>query len=755
MYFICTIKFSYTYKFKNHLKMFKKISTLLIVLTTVLSFQLRADEGMWLPLFIERLNYVDMQKMGLHLTADEIYSVNHSSLKDAIIQFGNGCTGEMISNEGLVITNHHCGYGSIQDHSSVEHDYITNGFWAKDKNEELTNDGLTATFLVKIDDVTQKVLGDLNNKMTEPERAAKIDEATKKIKVDAIKGTHFEASVKSFFDGNEYYLFVYEVFKDVRLVGTPPNSIGDYGGDTDNWMWPRHTCDFSMFRIYTDTQGKPAEYSKNNIPLKPKHSLPISIAGYKPNDFAMIMGYPGTTDRFLTSYGVKLALDELNPSIIKIRTEKLSLIKTDMDASPEVRIKYASKYKSTANYWKYYIGQSKGLNHLKIYDSKKEIENNFTAWVNSNNTNKEKYGEALTDISNAYAELTKYTKTKYYFVEGLLRGCEIIGYAGKFQNIYNELIKDNPDTAKITKNISAIKSSLLKYFKDYNAPTDQKLLASMLNLFYKDIKPEYYPDIFSNVTKKYKNDFKKYASDVFAKSIFVNQNTVEAFLANPDKKQLEKDPAFELMLSIMKDYSDVSAKITDANNLLSRGNRLFVAGLKEMNPDKKYYPNANSTMRLTYGKILDYFPDDAVHYDYFTTLNGVIEKEDSTNEEFIVPAKLKELYNKKDYGRYAENGEIKTCFLTNNDITGGNSGSPVINGDGQLIGLAFDGNWEAMTNNIAYNPSLQRTICVDIRYVLFIIDKYAGASNLIKEMNLIEKPVSIDNSADPSKTNKL
>ena len=735
--------------------MFKKISTLLVVLVTVLSFKSRADEGMWLPLFIERLNYVDMQKMGLHLTAEEIYSVNHSSIKDAIIQFGNGCTGEMISNEGLVITNHHCGFGSIQDHSTVEHDYLTNGFWAKNKNEELTNDGLTATFLVGIEDVTQKVLGDLNNKMTETERAAKIDDATKKIKAEATKGTRYDASVKSFFDGNEYYLFIYEVFKDVRLVGTPPNSIGDYGGDTDNWMWPRHTCDFSIFRIYTSPDGKPAEYSKNNIPLKPKHCLPISIAGYKPNDFAMIMGYPGTTDRFLTSYGVKLALDEFNPSLVKIRGEKLALIKADMDASPEVRIQYASKYKSSSNYWKYYIGQSKGLTHLRIYDSKKAIENNFTAWVNSNDANKAKYSEAIPDISNAYVELFKYTKTKCYFTEGLFRGCEIISYAGKFQNIYNEYVKDNPDTAKIAKNITALRYAVAKYFKDYNAPTDQKLLAAMLNLFYTDIKPDYYPDIFNNISKKYKNDFNKYASDVFAKSMFVSQDKVEAFLAKPDKKQLEKDPAFELMLSVMKEYSDVTAKIADANSLLSKGNRILVAGLREMNPDKKYYPNANSTMRLTYGKILDYIPQDAAHYDYFTTINGVIEKEDSTNEEFIVPAKLKDLYNKKDYGRYAENGEIKTCFLTNNDITGGNSGSPVINGDGQLIGLAFDGNWEAMTNNIAYNPALQRTICVDIRYVLFIIDKYAGASNLIKEMNIVEKPIRVDNSLDVPKTNKL
>jgi len=731
--------------------MIKKFITSLTVLITVLSLNTRADEGMWLPLFIERLNYVDMQKMGCHLTAEEIYSVNHSSLKDAIVQFGNGCTGEVISNEGLVITNHHCGLGSIQANSTVEHDYLTNGFWAKSKDEELTNDGLTVTFLVRIEDVTQQILGTLSDTMSEATRTKKIEEISNKLKAEATKDTKYDASVKSFFDGNEFYLFVYEIFKDIRLVGAPPTSIGDFGGDTDNWMWPRHTGDFSMFRVYTGTDGKPAEFSKNNIPLKPKYSLPISISGYKTDDFAMIMGYPGTTDRFLTSFGVKLALEQSNPSIVKIREKKLALIKADMDASPAVRIQYASKYQMTSNYWKYYIGQSKGLVHLKIYDAKKTIEDNFTTWVNSSKSNKEKYGEALTDIANAYTELTKYTKTRYYYTEGLLRGCEIIGFAGKFENLYNEYCKDKPDNDKITKAIATLKSTAARYFKDYNAPTDQKLFAAMLELFYSDISPENYPDIFNTISKKYKNDFTKFATDVFLKSMFADEKKTGAFITNPDKKQLENDPGFKIMLSVMKKYREVNAKITIANNTLSKGNRLYVAGLKAMNPDKKYYPNANSTMRLTYGKILDYYPADAVHYDYFTTLKGVIDKEDSTNEEFIVPAKLKQLYQNKDYGKYAENGEMKVCFLTNNDITGGNSGSPVINGDGQLIGLAFDGNWEAMTNNIVYNPELQRTICVDIRYVLFIIDKYAGATNLIKEMNIVDKNTGTEKGATPSK----
>ncbi|MFA5783034.1 MAG: S46 family peptidase [Bacteroidales bacterium] len=719
--------------------MFKKFSFVLTIFIAVINFNTRADEGMWLPLLIERLNYVDMQKMGCHLTAEEIYSINHSSLKDAIVQLGNGCTGEAVSDEGLILTNYHCGYDAIQSYSTVEHDYLTTGFWAKSKEEELTDDGLTVTFLIRIEDVTQKVMNELNDTMTVAERIAKIDAITAKLKAEAIKDTYYDASVKSFFEGNEYYLFVYEIFKDVRLVGAPPTSIGQFGGDTDNWMWPRHTGDFCMFRVYTGTDGRSAEYSKNNIPLKPKHTLPISISGYKTNDFAMILGYPGSTDRFLTSYGVKLALEQFNPSIVKIRGKKLSIMKSDMDKSAVIRIKYASKYITSSNYWKFYIGQSKGLVQLKVYDKKTTIETAFEQWVNSNEKNKTKYGEALTDIANAYIELTKYVKAKTYFVEGLIRGCEIIGFANKFESLYNEYKKEKTDNEKINKNIVTLKATIATYYKDYNAPTDQKMFAAMFELFFDDISAEYHPDIFTTITKKYNNDFTKFASEIFQKSIFADQKKAEAFIANPDKIQLDKDPGFKLMLSVMKKYREIIAKITEANLLLSKGNRLFVAGLREMYPDKKFYPNANSTMRLTYGKVLDYYPADAVHYEDVTSLKGIMEKEDSTNEEFIVPKKLKDLYLKKDYGKYAEDGEIKVCFLTDNDITGGNSGSPVINGDGQLIGIAFDGNWEAMSGNIVFEPSLQRSICVDIRYILFIIDKYAGATNLIKEMNIVEK----------------
>jgi len=693
---------------------------------------LRADEGMWLPLFVSRLNYVDMQKMGLHLTAEEIYSINHSSMKDAIIQFGNGCTAEVVSAEGLVLTNHHCGYGSIQSHSSVEHDYLTDGFWAMNKNEELSNPGLTAKFLVRIENVSARVLHEITSSMTEKERSDKVHEIAKKIQDEAIKGTHYEANVKSFFNGNEYYLFVYEIFKDVRLVGAPPSSIGKFGADTDNWMWPRHTCDFSMFRIYTAPDGTPAEYSKANVPLKPKQFLPVSLNGVHKDDFAMIMGYPGTTDRYLTSYGVKLAVDQTGPTIVSIRAKKLDIMRQDMDADAAVRIKYASKYAGIANYWKFFIGQTKGLKRLDVYDQKKQIEANFTQWVNEDQGRKGKYGEALSDISQAYAELEKYNISRIYFSEAI-RGMEVVAFSRNFENLYNELKNKTPNQAKVADLVKKLHETADKFFKDYNESTDRKLMAAMLEMYYKNVPADQQPAQMADIVKRCNGDFGKYAEWAFKETFLACPVMVNAFLDKPSLKTLEKDPVFSLWsaFSTNKKADDETNK---ANELLDRGNRLFVAGLREMQPDKKFYPNANSTMRLTYGQVLDYYPADAVHYDYKTTLKGVMEKEDSTNWEFVVPAKLKQLYKTKDFGPYAENGELMTCFLTNNDITGGNSGSPVINADGKLIGLAFDGNWEAMSGNIAFEPALQRTICVDIRYVMFIIDKYAGARNLVDEL---------------------
>lgn len=719
----------------------KKLVILFFVLFSTLA---RADEGMWLPLLIDRLNYVDMQKEGLKLTAEEIYSINHSSLKDAIIQFGNGCTGEIISSQGLVLTNHHCGYGAIQSHSTIDHDYLADGFWAMNMKEELPNEGLTARFLVRIEDVTQRVLAGLNDEMNETVRNEKISEIAKTIQDEATKGNGYQARVASFFNGNEFYLFVYEVFRDVRLVGAPPSSIGKFGADTDNWMWPRHTGDFSIFRVYTGPDGKPADFSKDNIPLKPKHHLPVSLDGVQKGDFAMIMGYPGSTDRYLTSYGVNLAIEVSNPTIVKIRQKKLEIMRKDMDANREVAIKYASKYAGISNYWKYFIGQTRGLKRLKVYDDKKAIEAEFAAWVNADAARRSKYGSVLPDIEAAYKVMGDYTLQRWYYIESIARGGEIMSLAQSFKGLLNELKAEKPDEARITRLKSSLTKSVERHFKNYNQPTDLKLLSAMLQMYYENVPVEQQPASFRAIVAKSKGNFDKLAQGIFSKSMFASKEKIDAFLNKPSAKVLAKDPAFSLVNSFMEKFRENQKNLEQPSENLARANRLFVAGLREMQPDRKFYPDANSTMRLTYGKVLDYYPADAVHYNFVTTLKGVMEKEDPDNWEFVVPEKLKELYHKKDFGPYAmESGEMPVAFLSTTDITGGNSGSPVLNGKGELIGLAFDGNWEAMSGDIAFEPELQRTISVDIRYVLFIVDKYAGAKNLIDEMTIVPKRAKV------------
>ncbi|MDP4842922.1 MAG: S46 family peptidase [Salibacteraceae bacterium] len=724
----------------------KRLIIVFVGLVMLLPTTTRADEGMWLPLLVKRLNYQDMKAHGLQLSADEIYDVNNASLKDAIVVLNGGsCTAEMISGQGLFLTNHHCAYGSIQDNSSTEHDYLTDGFWAYAKGEELQAKGMTAGFLVEMRDVTDAILGDVSISLTGPEREKAISAAIAATS-EKIKGeveAHYDIKIRSFFEGNEYYAFVYETFRDVRLVGAPPSSIGKYGGDTDNWMWPRHTGDFSLMRVYMGADGKPADYSADNVPYSPKHFLPVSIDGVDKGDFAMIMGYPGSTDRYLSSYGVQQELTVKQPNTVKIREKKLALLKEDMNASSEVRIKYASKYAQTSNYWKYFIGQQRGLKRLNVKGKKEALEAEFQNWVNADASRKEIYGNVLENWKTAFESSNETAMFFTYFNECIFSGSEALLMSYRASSLEMVLSAEEVNQEKVDQLTADLKNRADKFFKDYNMPTDKKVSAALFEIFYNDVPKDLQPESFKNLVSKNKSDFSAMIDKMYDKSIFTSEERLNEFLANPSAKALDKDPVFNLMKDFIAFYRGTVAPMSGENqDKIETSNRLFVNGLRKMNVDKTYYPNANSTMRLTYGNVLDYYPADAMYYNYFTTIDGIMEKEDPTNDEFIVPAKLKELYNAKDYGRYGEDGTLRVCFLTNTDITGGNSGSPVINGKGELIGCAFDGNWEAMSGDIAFEPTLQRTIAVDIRYVLFIIDKYAGAQNIIDELKIVSTPVT-------------
>lgn len=727
--------------------MFKRILVLAMAILFAAPSLVKADEGMWLPMFVKRLNEVDMQAAGLQLTAEELYSINHSSLKDAIVSFGGFCTGEIISGEGLILTNHHCGYGAIQDHSTVENDYLTDGFWAMNRSEELENPDLFVDFLLRMEDMTDRVLAVVNDDMTEDERAQAIDAEIKVIKGEVTEGNDYIAKVKSFFEGNEYYMFVYERFNDVRLVGAPPSSVGKYGGDTDNWMWPRHTGDFSMFRVYAAPNGTPAGYAEENLPLTKAlreqndafyHHLPVSLEGVANDDFTMVWGYPGSTDRFLTSWGVKQMLDIKAPTIVDIRALKLNVMKKHMDANAAVRIKYAAKYAQTANYWKYFIGQSKGLKRLNVFGKKQTIEADYTAFANSSAENKAKYGKALTLIAEAYTAMDATEKGANYLSEVGIRGTDIVLFGFRAKRMIEQLIatEDADEKAGL---IAQLEGLAAEHFKNYDAALDEEQFGKLFAKYEAEVDAAQHPSFFTLVNKKYKGDFAKFAAKMYAKSYFTDEARFAAFIADPKAKKLAKDLAIVASGSVIQSYFGMGSTNAEADAKLVKGNRLFVDGLRKMNPSKNYYPNANSTMRTTFGTVGDYVPADAVQYDFVTTLEGVIEKFVPGDHEFDLPQKFIDLYEAKDYGQYADkDGKLIVNFIHNTDITGGNSGSPVINAKGHLIGTAFDGNWEAMSGDIAFEPELQRTISCDIRYVLFIVDKYAGATHLIDEMDLVK-----------------
>lgn len=710
-----------------------KINFLLIALMMFL-FGARADEGMWLPYSINGKNLADMQRLGCKLTAEQIFSFNQPSLKDAIVQFGGGCTGELISPEGLLLTNHHCGLGQVQAHSSVEHDYLQEGFWAKSKAEELPNKGLTVSFLTYIEDVTKILLVGVDNNTSEADRATKISENAQTLIKERKGNRDVEVEIVPFYHGNQYILFVYDVYKDVRLVACPPWGIGKFGADTDNWTWPRHKGDFCIFRVYTAPDGSPAEYSEDNIPMKSKHFLPISLKGVKPGDYTMILGYPGSTDRYSTSGAVKSVIEQEGPAIIACRTTKLDQYRKHMDADPAVFIKYASKQASVSNYWKYYIGQVKQLQRNKVFEKRANQEVAFQKWMNENSDRKAQYGDIFNDIDQYWNHQAKYTKATIYHREAGWRGGEAVAFAVKFRQL-NNIIENKAAQYEIAARAEAKKGAVQNYFKDYDKETDRDVTIALLNLFYKDINPEQLPAMIKKIGDKNSGDFTQFVNNAFAKSIFVDAEKLNNWIENP--KSLTKDPIFALMSEIINSYIDLTEQAGSVSN--SRAERLYMKGLMEMQKDRNFYPDANFTMRLTYGSVQDCKPANAVTYDYITTLDGVMEKYKPGDWEFDVPAELIKLWENKDYGRYAdENGDLVVNFITTNDITGGNSGSPVIDAEGNLVGLAFDGNWEAMSGDLSFENEVQRTICMDARYLVFIIDKMANAQNLMQELKIIE-----------------
>lgn len=715
---------------------------LFIVFALLSTSIVRADEGMWLLSLLGK-NIEQMQAQGCKLTAEDIYSVNKASLKDAIVGLGNAgrpfrhfCSGEIISDKGLVLTNHHCGFGVIQKHSTLEHDYLSDGFWAYDMKDELLNPGITASILQRMEDVSDKVNAVLNDNMTEEERAQAIAVISKQLSTEAVKGTNLQAQVIDMFEGNQFFLLVYKIYQDVRLVGAPPQSMGKFGGDTDNWVWPRHTADFCMMRIYTAPNGEPAPYSPNNVPLKPKHHLPVSAKGVQDGDFAMIMGFPGTTDRFLTSFGLKETMDVTNDIRYKVRTEKLRVMKEGMNADPKTRIQYASKHAQCANYWKYSHEQNIALKNLNTIGEKEKIEREFTAWVNADPARKAKYGNALTMIKEGYEAMHPYNEAMNYMQEAGLQGAESPLFAVRVSNTLKAYYDEKtPDMIK-ERMMEAIKENAQEFFKDYNKDVEKNLIAVMFKMYGDNVAEEWHPEVIKMINKKYKGNYEKYAKEVSDKSIFTDQARFDAFLAKPDMKKLEKDPGYIMGSSLFDTYQKLGGATEEMRTKVAKGDRLFVRGLLEMQPEKVWAPNANSTIRLTYGNVKSYKPRDAVFYDYYTTLTGVMEKEGPKGTEFEVPQKLKDLYYAKNFGRYGADN-ISVNFITNNDITGGNSGSPVINAYGELIGTAFDGNSEAMSGDIDFEENLQRCINLDTRYMLFIVDKLANAQNLIDEMTIV------------------
>lgn len=716
-----------------------KRTLLLFFLCATFMFKASADEGMWLPLLLGQQVYADMVKKGLKLTKEQLYSINKPSIKDAVIIFGGGCTGEIVSNQGLIFTNHHCGYDAIANASTVEHNYLHDGFYAKNMGEEIPS-RLSVQFLVRIDDVSKLVLDSLKG-LSGAERATRQTQILNNINARmSDPAASIETRVSPLFKGNQFLAFVYQRYSDIRLVGAPPESLGKFGGDTDNWEWPRHTCDFSVFRVYATKDGKPAKYSADNVPLKPKYFLPVSLKGVREGDFAMIFGYPGSTNRYESSLGVQLSTEINNPTLVKLRDMRLKYMFEEMKKDPAIKLQLASDYASIANYWKFYKGETEQLLKYDVYGQKKKEEEAFQKWA----ANKPEYANIFNDLQAAYNQWRPYAKQRMYINEGIL-GSPLLQFAASLIQVENVLTRPGTTSAEIKRAIDAANTARKNFLESHNTPSDKAIVAAVLQMYYQDIPKEQQPQgLYEAIRNEYgpldkASTYQKYADAIFSQTMLLDDNKWNEFVRNPNAANLQQDLAYNLASTFVKNYTGkylpLYQQFVTKNN---EWGRLYLKGIMEQNPNKVMYPDATFTMRVSYGKVKDYQPRDAVHYDYVTTAKGLLEKYIPGDYEFDLPVKAVELIKAKDFGQYKDPkyNTLVTCFITTNDITGGNSGSPVMNGNGELIGLAFDGNYEALSHKIAFDKDLNRTINVDIRYVLWVIDKLGGAQNIVKELTL-------------------
>ena len=714
----------------------KKLTLLIFAVLIVIS-QLFAKEGMWIPLLLEKYKLEDMQKMGFKLTADDIYNVNNASMKDAVMVFGGGCTAELISGDGLLITNHHCGYRQIQSHSSVENDYLTNGFWAMNRDEELSNPGLTVSFLEYMEDVTSKVLAGTGD-IPEADRKKKIESNISQIEKEAAEDGKFKTQIKPLFYGNQYFLYVYKVFKDVRLVGAPPSAIGKFGGDTDNWMWPRHTGDFSLFRIYADENNEPAEYSPDNVPYQPKKFFPISMKGIQPGDFTMVFGNPGSTMQYIPSSEVDIIMNQRDPDRIAIREKKLAVIGEDMQTDPKVRIQYAAKYASISNAWKKWQGEILGLERLDAVNKKLEFEKEFENWAKTNGTWENEYRPVFANFDKLYAAYGPFIRAYDYYSEIVRRrGVETFQLASRVNNIINNL--ENNQQERADADIKSMIDYLPSFYKDFNQPTDEKLFEVLLPLLGEDLNTEFLPDYYTEIMEKHGD---RLVDKIYRKSVLFDEKALTEILeSGNDKKllKLRKDPMVRLYNRLIFHFETVIDPVVDSlNDRINENMKTYMAGILEIKNRAEIYPDANLTLRVGYGKVDGYKPRDGVKYEYYTTLEGIMEKDNPDIYDYDVPERLRQLYETKDYGQYASDGYLPVCFIASNHTTGGNSGSPVVNGNGELIGVNFDRCWEGTMSDIMYDPDMCRNIAIDIRYALFLVDKFAGAGYLLNEMELVE-----------------